>query len=58
LHAAGLVKSNGEARRLIAQGAVRMDGARIGDVDLQVETSGNPLFQVGKRRVVRVRFTD
>jgi hypothetical protein len=35
-----------------------MDGARIGDVDLQVETSGNPLFQVGKRRVVRVRFTD
>jgi len=57
LHAAGLVKSNGEARRLIAQGAVRMDGSRVADVDFQVETSGNPLFQVGKRRVVRVRFT-
>jgi tyrosyl-tRNA synthetase len=56
LQAAGLVKSNGEARRLIAQGAVRMDGARVEDPDFQVETSGNPLFQVGKRRIVRVTF--
>jgi tyrosyl-tRNA synthetase len=56
LQAAGLVKSNGEARRLIAQGAVRMDGARVEDVDFQVETAGNPLFQVGKRRIVRVIF--
>lgn len=56
LQVAGLVKSNGEARRLIAQGAVRMDGARVEDVDFQVETSGNPLFQVGKRRIVRVTF--
>ena len=39
---AGLVKSNGDARRMIQQNAVRVDGERVGDVDrraVQLEKS-------------------
>ena len=56
LKEAGLVKSTGEARRLIAQGAVRIDGNRIENADFELPDAGAPLIQVGKRRIMRVRF--
>ena len=56
LSGAALAKSNGEARRLIAQGGVKVDGTRVTDVDSEVEAKGSMLLQVGKRRLVRVIF--
>lgn len=51
---AGLVSSTSEALRMIAQGAVRMDGERIEDRGLNLPKGVRAVFQVGKRRFVRV----
>jgi len=56
LKEAGLAASAGEARRLIRQGGVRLEGERVEDEFLELPCSGRPLLQVGKRRVVRIRF--
>ncbi len=53
---AGLVASASEARRLIAQGAVKLGGKRVGDHSLELEARGQALIEVGKRRIVRVSF--
>lgn len=54
---AGLVASAGEARRLIAQGGVKLDGDRVEDHALELDTAaGEALIEVGKRRIVRVLF--
>ncbi len=50
---AGLVVSNGEARRLISQGAVRVDGHRIDDESISRAELVGSTVQVGKRRFVR-----
>jgi tyrosyl-tRNA synthetase len=52
--AAGLTDSNGEARRMISQGAVKIDGDKVeGEDVLRSEIAGRVL-QVGKRRFVRL----
>ena len=51
-----LVKSTSEARRLIRQGGVRIDGERVSDVELQVPAQGEVVLQVGKRRILKVVF--
>lgn len=51
---AGLAKTNGEAMRLIAQGAVRLDGERVSDRTLVVPAGSTNVVQVGKRRFARV----
>lgn len=56
LKESGLVRSTGEARRLIKQGGVRLDGERISDTELEVSARGEVLLQVGKRRIARIRF--
>lgn len=54
----GLVKSNGEARRMIAQGAVRVDDARVDDPALELRTDvAEMLLRVGKRRLLRLVFS-
>ncbi|MBD3348222.1 MAG: tyrosine--tRNA ligase [Candidatus Eisenbacteria bacterium] len=53
LKAAGLVKSNGEARRLIQQGGIRVDGEQVTDVDYTVSLDRPLLLQAGKRRFAR-----
>jgi tyrosyl-tRNA synthetase len=45
--------STSEARRLIAQGAVKVDGEVVTDVDLPRARLGGALVQAGKRRFVR-----
>jgi tyrosyl-tRNA synthetase len=58
LAAAGLAPSNGEARRLIQQGAVLIDGERADDPFLALSPRPEPyLFKVGKRRFAHVRLT-
>jgi tyrosyl-tRNA synthetase len=57
LAAADLAPSNAEARRLLQQGAVTIDGERAGDPFLELAPRPEPyLFKVGKRRFARVRL--
>ncbi|MER3460911.1 MAG: tyrosine--tRNA ligase [candidate division GAL15 bacterium] len=56
LRLAGLVPSNSEARRLIAQGGVSVDGRRISDPEERVRVHTGLLLRVGKRRFARVRM--
>ena len=53
---AGLAKSNSEARRLVTQGGVRLDGKAVKDPQLEVPCRGSVLLEVGKRRIARVVF--
>jgi tyrosyl-tRNA synthetase len=48
------VGSTSEARRLIAQGAVRVNGEVVTDLDVPRSTLEGALVQVGKRRFVRL----
>lgn len=54
LKSAGLVKSTSEGIRMIAQGAVRVDGERLEDVKQVLSTGHSYLLQVGKRRFAKV----
>ena len=57
LPAADLAPSNAEARRLIQQGAVQIDGERADDPFLELSPRPEPyLFKVGKRRFARIRL--
>lgn len=53
----GLASSVAEARRLIEQGGVRVDGERVTqtDAEITVDADRAPVVQVGKRRFLRVR---
>ncbi len=53
-----LAPSMAEARRLIEQGGVYVDGERAPQTDLELSAERSLLVQVGKRRFVRVRATD
>jgi tyrosyl-tRNA synthetase len=55
LESLGLTSSRGEARRLIAQRAVSLDGTRVEDPGLFL-AAGSYLLQVGKRRFARVKL--
>ena len=50
----GLASSGSEARRLIAQGGVRVNGAVVSDEEISRTQLGGALVQVGKRRFVRL----
>jgi tyrosyl-tRNA synthetase len=52
-----LAASMAEARRLIEQGGVRIDGERLAHVDAEINLNAGQalLIQVGKRRFLRVR---
>jgi tyrosyl-tRNA synthetase len=56
LKQAGLVPSTSEARRMVKQGAVRIDGERVSDPDLACRAGTDHVYQVGKRRFARVRL--
>ncbi len=53
---AGLVRSASEARRLIIQGGVSLDGARVHDAYADVHVHDGLLIRVGRRRFARVRL--
>jgi len=55
LEALGFTSSRGEARRLVAQRAVSLDGARVEDPALHLGP-GSYLLQVGKRRFARLEI--
>ena len=51
---AGLVASTSEAMRMIKQGAAKLDGEKIVDNKLAVETGTTAVFQIGKRKFAKV----
>ncbi len=55
LIATGLAASGTEARRKIAEGAVRVDGQKAGDAAVQLRAGETYLLQLGPRRMARVR---
>jgi tyrosyl-tRNA synthetase len=50
----GLVASSSEGRRLISQGAVKINGAKIHSEELARNDLADAVVQVGKRRFVRL----
>jgi tyrosyl-tRNA synthetase len=46
--------SRGEARRLIQQGGVSVDGEPVGDVDIARARVAGRVLKAGKRRFVRL----
>ncbi len=54
LKEAGLVSSTSEAMRMVKQGGVRIDSERIEDRALRCQPGSCAVYQVGKRRFVRV----
>ncbi|MDD5180334.1 MAG: tyrosine--tRNA ligase [Gallionellaceae bacterium] len=54
LKQAGLVESTSDAIRMIAQGAVKLDGERVNDKAIVIEAGKVVVAQVGKRKFARV----
>ncbi len=54
LKQAGLASSTSDAIRSIQQGAVKIDGERVEDAQLKISAGTSHLYQVGKRRFVKV----
>jgi tyrosyl-tRNA synthetase len=52
----GLAESNSDARRLISQGGVTLDGGRSHDVDATVTVRDGLVIRVGRRRFARIRL--
>jgi len=50
----GLVKSGGDARRMLVQGAVSIDGNRVDDEKLEFVVKKPAILKVGKRRFLRI----
>lgn len=57
MKASGLVKTGSEARRLIEQGGVTVNGEKISDVDLKlsVNTIDGTIIKAGKRQFIKVK---
>ncbi|MGE3550718.1 MAG: tyrosine--tRNA ligase [Geobacter sp.] len=50
----GMTKSNGEARRLIDQGGVKLNGEKVSNANLELTAGGEYIVQIGKRRFARI----
>ncbi len=50
-----LTKSSSEARRMVQQGAVSIDGEKIGDPNLQLEGNKEYLIKVGKKKFLKIQ---
>lgn len=51
-----MVKGTGEARRMVKQNAVSIDGEKQSDVETNINAVGEYVIKVGKRRFCRVIF--
>ncbi len=56
LQEAGLTTSRGEARRLVEQGAVRINSVKLTDSGAEIPADRVAVVEVGKRRIVRIEF--
>ena len=51
---AGILKSKGEARRMVKQGAVKINGKSITDINTVIKPLKKQILKVGKRRFLKV----
>jgi len=51
---AGLCASTSEAMRMIQQGAVKIDGEKVADKSVKIDSDTKAVFQVGKRKFARL----
>lgn len=51
---AGLTASTSDARRMVSQGAVRIDSERVDDLNMVLGAGFDGVVQVGKRRIARI----
>ena len=54
--ATGLVDSNSQARRMIKQGAVKIDGEKYEKINLDIEVEDEMIIQIGKRRFAKIKL--
>jgi tyrosyl-tRNA synthetase len=52
----GLAESNSDARRLISQGGVTVDGQRVNETDAVIAVKDGLVLRVGRRRFARIRL--
>lgn len=52
---AGLTPSKSEARRMIQQNGVKLDGETVGSIDLELPGKQEHVLQVGKRKFARLK---
>ena len=50
-----MVTSNGEAKRMIKQGAVKIDDEKISDPFITIEPGNESILKVGKRRFLKIK---
>jgi len=51
---AGLAPSKSEARRLVQQGGVKLNGERIDDFKFTIPSGGERVLQVGRRKFLKL----
>ncbi|MBI4224859.1 MAG: tyrosine--tRNA ligase [Candidatus Sungbacteria bacterium] len=52
----GFATSKGDARRLLKQGGVEVDGKRIDEKTIKIEKKNGIIFRVGKRKIAKLLF--
>ena len=50
----GLVPSKSEARRLVQQGGIKLDGEQVDDFNLTIAPDREHVLQVGRRKFVKL----
>lgn len=55
LYQSGLVPSKSEARRLIAQKAVKINGEALTNIDAILKKNGEKIIKVGKRKFLKIK---
>jgi tyrosyl-tRNA synthetase len=55
---AGLTGSTSEAIRMINQGGVRIDGEKVTDPKLEIAVGTNHIYQVGKRKFMKIALAN
>jgi len=56
LVALGLAASNSEARRAVQQGAVKINGEKVTNPDMDVVLADQMVLQVGKRKFAKIKI--
>ena len=51
-----MTASTSEAMRLIKQGGVKINSEKVSDVKLEIEKGSEAIYQVGKRKFLKIKI--
>jgi tyrosyl-tRNA synthetase len=54
IYDAEMARSKSQARRLVKQGAVRLDGQKIKAIDFDITVDDKAILRIGKRRFLQL----